>query len=262
MDGLFDDQLLGTRAPHKPMTSLELANTESDLDNATGPFGVPLHLIRTMIQEPYDALWLMKIDVDPESIRVNPGDSNLLRFYDLYKAGALQEGDEIYHRGFYQVNGQTVELDKVARLTGVSKGAGGRKCPSLVVLSEGSEKGELPFCRGPKDIAKMFNEIQPQEPVALKDFGIWRQLCVRRGDMLLGSIHDVRNALFAWHREMDAWAQSEEMGFRKRSFARKKPAVSPHQDQPASQPQAPLTTLSNQQTARYHPYKRAAPKDG
>ena len=116
-------------------------------------------------------------------------------------------------------------------MVGNSKDAGGRKYPSLVVLSGGVYIQDLPVCRGPKEIAIIFNQILPQELPALKEIGSWRQLRVRRANLDLGSIHDVRNALFAWRREMDVWASAHKVSYRSRRTKRSKPAASQYASQ-------------------------------
>ena len=86
------------------------------LIHATGPFGLPHHLVEKIILEPYDASWVLKYDVDAASVHVKTADANTMRFRDLFHAGALHIGDEIYHHGSYEMNGQRVELEKVARV--------------------------------------------------------------------------------------------------------------------------------------------------
>ncbi|KAL8968230.1 MAG: hypothetical protein Q9183_002559 [Haloplaca sp. 2 TL-2023] len=227
---------------------------KKETDQAIGPFGLPHELIARVIREPYDASWILKFNVDAASIRVGNKQSNMLRFKDLFGAGALHIGDDIYHVGSYEMNGQTAEFEKVARVVGRPKNPAdpaGTKYPSLAILSCGFHVRDLPFCRGPKEIAIAFNQILPQEPAALKEIGSWKQLRVRRGDTEFGSIHDVRNALFAWRQEMDVWASAHGISYRMRKPKRPKPAASQYAPQDGNEDGVGQNAMPGNQ-ANYH----------
>ncbi|KAL8721784.1 MAG: hypothetical protein Q9181_007632 [Wetmoreana brouardii] len=196
-----------------------------DVAAATGPFGLPIAVIKQLIHKPYDALWVLKYNVDSETLNKDRSQHN---FEAMYNNGALRLGDELYQVGTYTLEGNTFQLEKVAKIIGESRdnGTQGYKRPSLIVTSGGIYGVDIPACHGIRDIQQAFNQVMPKEENPHQIWSTFRKLHVRRGTAELGTLYDVRQAWHTWRNEMDAWASSQGIKYRFRRSS-KVPGGSP-----------------------------------
>lgn len=106
-------------------------------------------------------------------------------------------------------------------VTNVGKGLVG---PDIVITCTGpagAQTLQIPNCAGPARIVQTFNGMQPWDNYSPQ--GSWQNLKVRRANLMLGTLHNVRQAFDYYQMLMDRYALAS--GTRYRQTRSKKKSV-------------------------------------
>lgn len=71
----------------------------------------------------------------------------------------------------------------------------------------GVQRCQVSPCSGPSYIVQAFNKMQPQDAGTAGTAGCWEQLRVRRGNLELGTLFEVRQAFGYYKALMDRYAE-------------------------------------------------------
>lgn len=103
-------------------------------------------------------------------------------------------------------------------VTEVAKGQAGPDIAVTCTSPVGAQIMQITGCAGPASILQAFNAMQP--PDQYGHHGCWQNLKVRRANLLLGTLYNVRQAFGYYQLLMDKYAL--ESGTRYRSIRSKK----------------------------------------
>jgi len=101
----------------------------------------------------------------------------------------------------------------------------GQQGPDIVITctspTGGPQTMQIQNCAGPASILQAFNALQPPDHYSSQD--CWQNLKVRRADLMLGTLYNVRQAFGFYQMVMDRYAL--ESGTRYRETRNKKKSV-------------------------------------
>lgn len=190
-----------------------------------------------MSNAPYDPMWIRLYNVHPTIIQ---SFSSNQTFERMVNNKIIDEGDEIYHVGAYDNGGVTVQVEKVAKVCSVlasmdveadstnlqlhelARNEKGFNYRRASITSGGVYQCDLLHCRSAGYIVKAFNEIEPRG--SLRVFTSFHDLKIRRGDVELCSLQDVRQAWHLWEQVMDLMAKKQNVKYRQTRTKPVKPA--------------------------------------
>ena len=170
---------------------------------------------------PYDNMWMSVYGIDPQVL-----DSfvSKIKFDHIVRHGALRMGDDLYAERSYETDQGPTTIQKVATVslctvrlgifdakrllfqivTEVRKGQPGPDIAVTCTSPTGAQTMQIQGCAGPASILQAFNAMQPQDHYGYQ--GCWQNLKVRRANLLLGTLYNVRQAFGFYQMVMDKYA--------------------------------------------------------
>jgi len=170
---------------------------------------------------PYNNLWMSVYGIDPQVL-----DSfvSKIKFDHMVRHGALLIGDHLFAERSYETSQGRITMEKVATVspsqfrlsvfdaegmliqitTDVPKGQQGPDIAITCTSSTGAQTMQIQNCAGPASILQAFNALQPPDHYSSQ--GCWQNLKVRRANLMLGTLYNVRQAFGFYQMLMDRYA--------------------------------------------------------
>ncbi|KAL8935845.1 MAG: hypothetical protein Q9211_004488 [Gyalolechia sp. 1 TL-2023] len=202
--------------PSLPQATLRSGNLPfslKDHDNADFEDVLSDEQLLSRYNADYDAFWIEKRQVDELFKHFNAKYTSRLKIEDLIRAGALKDQDTLW------VEVKAPNGDMVTRKVRIDgfKGDKGRdaRLPKiwLPYRYPNDPNPEHRCCNGPSDIIKAieshYNERQSGKPA-------WEALTAFRGNLILGTLHEVRQKLAFWRHLVDRFTELKDLPGRKR----------------------------------------------
>lgn len=104
-------------------------------------------------------------------------------------------------------------------MTGVPKGLQGPDISVAYTSPAGVQTMEIENCAGPGRILQAFNDLEPADHFG--HMGCWQNLNVRRDNLMLGTLYDVRQGFGYYQMLMDEYAAASGTRYRQTRSAKK-----------------------------------------
>ncbi|KAL9582589.1 MAG: hypothetical protein Q9212_003209 [Teloschistes hypoglaucus] len=186
-------------------------------DLSRGPFDISHDVVEWLLQQPYDISWPQKLGVEHATIAAmfkGPWHT----FEALYRHGVLKIDDELCGMCLYSKDGIENGLEMVAKIVGEVRLPDSSLRPHVKIMWNEDCWAELPACHGTLQMAQTFERVVRQDTgghVTHNAFRSYHHLCLRRDDVYLGTLYEIRTAWTVWRSEMDSWAKTHGIKYRR-----------------------------------------------
>ncbi|KAL8640031.1 MAG: hypothetical protein Q9228_003005 [Teloschistes exilis] len=208
----------------------------ADGRDTTGKFGIPYDVYKSLLGQPYDVSWPQKWGMELATI-AKMFKPPYQTFEALYRHRVLIMQDELCGSCIYSRGGIEYPLELVAKIVGEVRLPDSSLRPHVKIMCREECWAELPACRGPSQIAQVFEDLVREDVgshVTRNAFRSFHNVKVQRDAVYIGTLYQLRAAWSVWRSEMDTWAEERDIKYRRTRGEKRKRSSSQTMDQEAS----------------------------